>query len=216
MTTPTPPGTLKLLSGALVTLGQGSQAQTLGFQFNPTTLRRNLQSNTVGAEQGDRSQAVRFSGAAVETLSLDARFDATTALDQQDQTAEQYGIYPQLSALALLAYPSTQQVDQSQSMLNQGDIEVLPLIAPRTIFVWGPKRVLPVRLTQFTIQEQFFSNNLNPIRATVTLELRVLSYSDVAQNNPDYHLFMVYQQGLEQMAALAPSSGNTGVSSGQF
>ncbi len=212
----TPPGTIKLLSGALVTVDQGSKYQSIAFQFNPTTLRRNLQSNTVGATQGDRSQAVRFSGAAAETFSLDARFDATSALDKQDSTAEQYGIYPQLSALALLAYPSTQTVESSQSMLDQGDIEVLPLIAPRTLFVWGPQRVLPVRLSQFTVQEQFFSNNLNPIRATVTLELRVLTYSDVAPSNPDYHLFMVYQQGLEKLAQLVPTGADIGVSAGQF
>lgn len=198
---PPPPGTIRLVRGALVAVGTGSQRNTIAFQYNPTTLRRTLQSNTVGGAEGDRAEAVRFVGAAVETITLDAQFDATDGLDAGDATAISMGIYPTLSALALLAYPTTQAVQAAQQLLQQGQVEVMPALAPNVLLVWGKRRVLPVRVTQMSIIEQFFDSNLNPIQATVSLTLRVMTYSDLLPQNPGYQQFLTYQQGLEAMAS---------------
>ncbi|MEM7155277.1 MAG: hypothetical protein AAF799_20685 [Myxococcota bacterium] len=197
---PPPPGTINLVRGALVTVGNGTQRNTIAFQYNPTTLRRSLQSNTVGGAEGDRAEAVRFVGAAVETVTLDAQFDATDGLDAGDPTTVSMGIYPTLSALALLVYPSTTDVRSAQQKLQQGQIEVMPALAPNVLFVWGKRRVLPVRVAQMNITEQFFDSNLNPIQATVSLTLRVMTYSDLLPSNPGYQEFLTYQQGLEAMA----------------
>ena len=53
-------------------------------------------------------------------------------------------------------------------------------MAPLTLFVWGPQRVLPVRLTELSVTEEAFDPQLNPIRAKVSLGLRVLTYNDLA------------------------------------
>jgi hypothetical protein len=212
---PGPPLAVNLLAGALVTIDAVTQAHnTIAFQFNPATLRRTLQADTVGGgEQGDRSQAVRFTGAAVETLAFDAVFDCLAS----NNTSAGPGIYPQLAALAMLVYPQLTAVDQEQSLLAQGILEVVPLLAPRTLFVWGPQRVLPVRVSGMTLQEELFDATLTPLRATASLTLRVLSYSDLLPTNPDYATFQVYQQELQTLAQLgytAQASALTGVNIG--
>src|SRR4029079_7614705 len=110
---------VSLLQGALVTIDTTSQTRnTLAFQFNPATLRHTLQADTVGGgDQGDRSQAVRYTGAPVATLSFDAQFSSLASNSSTTSTA---GIYPQLAALSMLVYPQLAAVNQQQSLLAQG------------------------------------------------------------------------------------------------
>ena len=54
-------------------------------------------------------------------------------------------------------------------MANAGTLEIIPLEQPLTLFVWSKSRVVPVRLTEFSITEEAFDPNLNPIRAKVSL-----------------------------------------------
>ena len=70
------------------------------------------------------------------------------------------------------------------------------------MFVWGQKRILPVRLTEFSITEEAHDTQLNPIRAKVALGLRVLSYNDLTVTNPAYHLFLSHQIVKETSANL--------------
>jgi hypothetical protein len=79
---------------------------------------------------------------------------------------------------------------------------MVPAEAPMTLLVWGIKRVLPVRLTQFSITEQAYDPGLNPIRARVALGLRVLSYSDLPVTNAGYYVFLAHQIAKEVMATL--------------
>jgi len=87
-------------------------------------------------------------------------------------------------------------------LLAAGTIEVIPPMAPLTLFIWGPKRVLPVRLTNFSITEDAYDVNLNPIRAKVSLGLSVLNYNDLPLTHPGYHLFLAHQVVKETMATI--------------
>lgn len=213
------PGTARILKGALVTVSTDDPTPTvLPFQYNPSTLKRTLQPHTAGGETDERSSSVRFVGAPTQRIELEVFLDATSALDQGDSLAETYGILPQLAILELLVFPSAQQVLQNQQQLASGTIEVTPLTAPSTLFVWGPQRVLPVRLEQYNITEQLFDTQLNPIRATINLSMRVLTYTDVASDTTAYNQFMAYQQALSTLANLVPtaSASVTGVNPSQF
>ena len=195
------------LSGAFVTVDPANPTpQVISFYYNPSSLRRSLQPQQVGGEEGDRSEAVRFTAAPVQTITVEIEIDATDQLDAGGQIATQLGALPQIAALELLVYPSLAQVKQVQSQLASGVMEVSPLTAPRTLFVWGEKRVLPVRLNSYEISEEIFDARLNPIRATVTIAMRVLTYSDLDAGNPEYFEFMTYQQSLTTMAAQAAAS----------
>jgi hypothetical protein len=154
-----------------------------------------------------RPQAVRFAGAPSETILLDCRFSAAEALDRGDAMAVQYGIAPQLAALALLVYPATSDVQRAQQLLDAGTLEIVPALASRLLFVWGAQRVVPCRLAGYTSVEQFHDPRLSPVMATVSMTLRALSYSDVDPSNPSYHEFITYQQGLERMGGMLTSGG---------
>src|SRR5258708_13077909 len=94
--------------------------------------------------------------------------------------------------------------------------EVIPGEAPLTLFIWGPKRVVPVRLTSFTIAEDAYDATLNPIRATVSLSLRVLSYTDLSMTHPGYALFLAHQVIKEVMATIGGVSNVAAVGAGSL
>lgn len=194
------PRSPRLLKGALVSFDlPNPQPAVIIFQYNPDTLSRTLEAQT-GSEGSD---ALRIKGAPVETIKLDVELDAT---DQLEQGGAALGLHPQLAALEVLIYPKSSLVVANTDLLNAGTIEILPPQAPFTLFIWGPKRVLPVRLTEFSISEEAYDPQLNPIRAKVSLGLRVLSYNDLPLTNPGYHLFLAHQIVKETMAATARSS----------
>jgi hypothetical protein len=83
---------------------------------------------------------------------------------------------------------------------GSGSLEIAPMEAPLTLFVWSKNRILPVRLTEFSITEEAFDVSLNPIRAKVSLGLRVLSVDDVGFDHKGGGLFMTYLQRKEQLA----------------
>ena len=100
------PGSPRLLRGGLVQVDpeSGSVLGTIALQFNPDTLTRTLQVQATG-ETGDRSQALRLRGAAVETIKLEAEIDATDTADDPDANpdAVRLGIHPQPQRLRAVA-----------------------------------------------------------------------------------------------------------------
>jgi hypothetical protein len=198
--------TSNLQKGALVSVADGGAQTSIPFQYNPDTLKRTLQPQLVGGQQNDRSQMVRYAGAPVETISVEVELDYVDASGVADAATASLGVYPLLSALEMLAYPPLSSVQAGASLLASGTLEVSPIPAPLTLFVWGPRRVVPVALQSYGITEQGFDNFLTPIRATVALEMRVLSYSDLATSNPGYTQFMTYQQNKASLAAQLSSS----------
>jgi hypothetical protein len=69
-----------------------------------------------------------------------------------------------------------------------------------TLFVWSKTRVVPVRLTEFSVTEEAFDPDLNPIRAKVSLGMRVLTIDDVGFAHKAGTLFMSYLQVKERLA----------------
>lgn len=196
------PANSRFFKGALIAIDNTTQQKTtVPFQYNPNTLRRTLRPNEVGTAEGDRSTAVRFTGAAVEMISVEVHLDAVDALARSDNSvATYYGISPLLAALELFLYPTTTQIQSYETQAAGGSIDLVPPLAPQQVFVWGPNRVLPVRLASIAVTEEFFDSSLNPISATVALEMRVLTYSDVTNANPAYNMWMTHQGHMETMA----------------
>jgi hypothetical protein len=188
-------------------------ASVIIFQYKPDTLTRTLQAQT-GAEGGDRSEQLRLKGAPVETIKLDVEIDATDQLARDDPGAKAMGVYPQLSALEMLIYPRSALVIANTVLLGLGTIEVIPPMAPLTIFVWGMRRAVPVRLTEFSIAEEAYDPGLNPIRAKVSLGLRVLTYNDLPLSHPGYSLFLAHQVTKEVMATIGGAGNLADVAGG--
>ncbi len=196
------PGSPRLLKGAIVGVDKMNPlASIIVFQYNPDTLTRRLEARSSGGgEQSDRSDAYRLSGPPKETISLKIEIDASDEVDNLNPAQLISGIHPTLAALEMLLYPKSLHVLANAILSNVGMLEIVPPEAPLTLFVWGPHRVLPVRLENFSITEQAFDAALNPIRAEVELSLRVLSYHDLQVTHPGYGLFMVHQVMKEVLA----------------
>ncbi len=210
------PRSPRLLKGAIVGVDPlNPVASVIVFQYNPDTLTRTLQAQTAG-DGGDRSEALRLKGAPIETIKLEVEIDATDQLERGETTAVTHGIHPQLAALEMLIYPKSALVIANTVLLALGTIEVVPPIAPFTLFIWGPKRILPVRLTEFSITEEAHDVSLNPIRARASLGLRVLSYNDLPLLHPGYGLFVAHQVAKEAMAVIGSSGDVSAVAGGNI
>ncbi len=189
----------------------------VALQYNPDTVTRSLQAAAVESDGQDRSQVLRLKGPPVETIRLEAEIDAADQLERNNATAGRLGIQPQLAALELLVYPTSQQVDNVRRLAAGGTLEVLPMESPLALFVWSKSRVTPVRITEFSITEEAFDTELNPIRARVSLTLRVLNANDLGIEHRGSELFARYHREKESLAANAPRSEltNLGISSVQ-
>ncbi len=194
------PNSPRVVKGAIVGVDMFNPlASVIIFQYNPETLTRTLQAQSSG-DGGARSEAMRLRGAPVETIKMEVEIDATDQLERADGPTTRMGIYPQLSALEMLLYPKSALVIANTVLMALGTLEIVPPVGPFTLLVWGAKRVLPVRLTEFSITEELHDVGLNPIRAKVALGLRVLSYNDLSLTNPGYYVFLAHQVAKEIMA----------------
>lgn len=198
------PGSPQLLKGGLVLLDPdtGAVKGAIALQYNPDSLSRSFQIKSVTTEGADRSEALRLKGPPVESFKLEAEIDATDQLELPDQNpdAATLGIHPQLALLELLIYPTSSDLQTNNTLAQAGTLEIAPMQSPLTLFVWSKSRVVPVRLTEFSITEEAFDPALNPIRAKVSLGLRVLSVDDLGFDHKGGQLYMAYQQQKEQLA----------------
>jgi hypothetical protein len=180
----------------------------IALQYNPDSLTRSLQIQSMpGGQDGVRVDALRLRGPAIETIKLEAELDATDQLEFPNQypLAVQFGLQPQLAQLEMLINPTVETLLADDAMANAGTLEIIPLEQPLTLFVWSKSRVVPVRLTDFSITEEFFDTSLNPIRAKVSLGLRVLTVDDLGFEHPGGRLFLAYLSNKEQLASQAQS-----------
>jgi hypothetical protein len=175
----------------------GTPQRIIIMQFNPDTVTRSLAPQTTTGESGNRSEALRLIGPAVETWKFEADIDGTDQFD----TPSPDGIHPQLALLELLIHPPTDRLRTNQTLAAVGTIEIAPVETPLTLWVWGGKRVLPVRLTELGITETMFDPNLNPVRATVSIGLRVLNVNDLPTGHRGGELFLAHLAQKEQLAS---------------
>jgi hypothetical protein len=202
------PNTPRILKGGIVLIDAATSAvqRIIVLQYNPETLSRTLQVQSISSEGGDRSEALRLKGPPVETIKLDAEIDATDQLEfpnqGQNQTVTQVGIFPQLAAFETIIYPTSQQLQSNNSLAQAGTLEITPMETPLALFIWSKTRILPVRITDFSITEEAFDTLLNPVRAKVSLGMRVLSVNDLGFNHRGGNLFMSYLQQKERLAAM--------------
>jgi hypothetical protein len=210
----TSPISPRLVKGGIVTMDPDTSAvqSVIALQYNPDSLSRSLQIQAVqGGQDGVRVDALRLRGPAIETIKVEAELDATDQLEFPTQfpNAVQYGLQPQLAQLEMLVNPTVETLNADNLMASVGTLEIIPLEQPLTLFVWSRSRVAPVRLTDFSITEEAFDTSLNPIRAKISLGMRVLNIDDLGFDHPGGHIFMTYLNNKEQLAALAGSAALT-------
>jgi hypothetical protein len=204
-------GSPKLIKGGIVLVDptSGAVQRLIALQYNPDTLTRTLQPQGVATESAGRSEPLRLKGPAIETIKLEAELDATDQLEFPDgnTNAVAAGVGPQLAALETIIYPTSASLIANNVLANVGTLEIAPMEAPLALFIWSKNRVVPVRITEFSVTEEAFDVSLNPIRAKVSLSLRVLSVDDLGFDHKGGNIYMAYLQNKERLAGL--NSGAT-------
>ncbi len=170
------------------------------FQYNPWRLSRSLQPRTTG--DVDKGEALRLGGPPEETFEVEAEIDAADQFETGQDPEASVGLHATLAALEMLLYPKSSLVLANEALSRLGVIEVIAPEVPLTLFVWGKRRVLPVRVTSLGINEIAYDPDLTPIRAEVSLGLRVLSYHDLGLPSVGGALFMAHQVSKERLATL--------------
>jgi hypothetical protein len=204
----------RLVKGGIVTMDVDTSVvqSVIALQYNPDSLSRSMQIQSLpGGSDGVRVDVLRLRGPALETIKVEVELDAVDQLEfpTQNPVAVQYGLQPQLAQLEMLINPTVETLLADDSMANAGTLEIIPLEQPVALFVWSKSRVVPIRLTEFSITEEAFDTSLNPIRAKVSLGMRVLTIDDVGFQHPAGQMFMSYLTNKENLAAKAANAALT-------
>jgi hypothetical protein len=177
----------KLLNGAFVQLIEDIIAfvpNVVTFQYNPATLSRSLTPwNPMAVDQADRgSQAptVQPFDVPEKFTGFELEFDATDGMGANHPVYNQFGVEPQLAALRKMTQASRGLLGDLTASFK--DLTGLgptteaerPTVAP-ILLILGPRIILPVRITSFSVEETMMSPLLYPIMAKATLELEVMT-----------------------------------------
>ncbi|MGE5324818.1 MAG: hypothetical protein ACM3SW_18265 [Actinomycetota bacterium] len=203
------PRSPKLVKGGLAVYPSqdpGPPPQVIIFQYNPEQMSRSLAMRAAPRDPGNvgaaREDVLRVEGPPVETITLSVELDAADQLAEpaQNPVTVENGLHPVLATLEMLLYPTTEKAQRIMDLAQQGQVQVCPADVPLVLLVWGKSRVLPVMLTSFSVTEQAFDANLNPIQAKVDLGMRVLTYMELKQGTVGYMAFLAYQRQKEMLA----------------
>jgi hypothetical protein len=171
------------------------------LQINPPQLTRSLKVQGAGGEGGDRTEALRLTGPPEETIQLEAELDATDKLEFPDENrnAVEFGLRPELAALESIIYPDSARLQKNNELVKTGMLEILSAESPLTLFGWGQNRLLPVRITELSITEEAFDQQLNPILAKVTLGMQILSVNDLPFDHRGSSMYMRHHHLIESL-----------------
>lgn len=213
------PGSPRTLRGGFVLMDADGKAvlRTVAFQYNPDGVSRTLTPRGAKIDAGDRLEGLRLVGPPVETIKIEIEIDATDRLENPGSNADtvENGVAADLAELEAIISPAPDDIAAADSLARSGTLEVLPLPSPLVLLALGRNRLVPVRITEFSIVEEAFDTQLNPIRARVSLGMRALSIDDLAFGSKGAELFMVAARRRDKLAKRRPPNmqalGLTGV-----
>src|ERR1700733_6080840 len=186
------------IRGALVEFTQTLLIPTpnvIIFQYNPETINHTWRQAQSAGVPGN---PLAVKGMPEESFSFKLVMDANDQIGENNPLATTSGIYSRLAALEMLLYPTgtaglAALVGQVSANISLGPASIgvnlsatsnnanVPMYqVPTVLFVWGPGRILPVRLTELTINETIYDTSLNPIHAEAQIGLSVLTPDELA------------------------------------
>jgi hypothetical protein len=172
----------KLEKGALVQLIEGVVElgrRVIPFQYNPQTLTRTLTPfNPFEVSETGRGQTAPTAQPfdPKEQISLEVELDANDQIEENDPLAKRVGVADRIAAIERLLYPATTIVGELLTDATGGGATPAqrPTV-PVVLFTFGRGRIVPVRLTSYSVEEQLFLPTLYPLMARVSLGLEVLT-----------------------------------------
>jgi len=196
------------------------------FQYNPETMTHTWTAAAASDEAskpGGNPLAVK--GVPGESFSFTLVLDANQAISDggvSGKLADVSGVYTRLAALEMLQFPTGSGGGLMGSVslsIGAGGLDFSASVGvepvrtvpasqlPTVLFVWGPGRIVPVKVAGLTVTEKLYDKYLNPIHAEVVMNLKVLTPDELSHmNGPLKELAQVaydYTSGLRQALAVA-------------
>ncbi len=197
------PGSPKVQKGAIVGIDIFNPISSVAiFQYNPDQISRSITPNYSEAG-GRKSESLRLVGPPTETISANLKMDLIDQMEEGENGPLGGGIAGYIAALEMLVYPKAAAVAVNQALMLAGTMEVVPPAGPLTLFIYGWRKVVPVKIESLSITESAHDAGLNPIRADVSVSMKVLTYNDLSMTNPGYWAFLTHQVVKETMATVA-------------
>jgi hypothetical protein len=216
------PGSPRFLKGALVVFETVAPIPTnlIAFQYNPDSVARSFTQAPGGGDPQRNSGDTQYVVAPTENLRMTVELDAADRLEEGDAVVVATGLHPALAALELLLHPASTQVILGKVLSAAGSAFIAPASIPMVLLVWGPMRVVPVRVESVSITEEAFDQLLNPIRAKVDLGLRTLSDRELRAAGPPFDTLalvnLIAKEVVARMNVAASVSDITGSATFNF
>jgi len=176
------------------------------FQYNPGRIFRRLEAREKRFWNWLKIFHLSSSISPRETIIFTIVLDAADYLEDPETYpgVVESGIYPQLSALEMLLYPQSSPARNNSSLALKWPLN--PREQPLTLFTWGKKRVIPVKVTELRIHEEMFDPLLNPIRATVKVTMQVLHGTDLRWGHKGYDYWVAHVSTKTAMAKVGQAN----------
>lgn len=174
----------RLVRGAIVQLAEDVVSivpNVIPFQYNPETMSRKLTPwNPFEVDQTARGQIAPTAQPfdPKEAISIEVHFEAADQLEDGDPVAAQVGVADRIAAIEKLLMPTEGLIGDvlaaGAALAGAPQPPKRPTV-PVALLVWGPGRILPVRVTDYSIDETTFLPSLQPMSAKISLSLEVLT-----------------------------------------
>ena len=170
------------------------------FQYNPETMTHTwtpaasggaASTGSASGKQGDgASNPLAVTGPPGESFTFTLTLDANDMIADGNVVsaglAEASGVYTRLAALEMLLFPTDNSgggligsISSALGITGGSSGPNTPIPAqqlPTVLFIWGPGRILPVKVTTLTTTEKLYDSILlNPTHAEVSVGLKVLT-----------------------------------------
>ncbi len=193
----------KYLRGALISFSETFPLPVpnlILFQYNPEQMTHGWtpsRAASPGADAASTGNPLAITGEPGETFTFTLYMDATDSIADDGAIGEALGtasgVGTRLAALEMLLFPTAPPggglIGSVTAALSGGgsSATVRPVPSaqlPTVLFVWGPGRILPVRVSALSITETLYDSLLlMPTRAQAQLSLEVLTTAQVAVVN---------------------------------
>src|SRR5580658_272444 len=166
------------------------------FQYNPETMTHGWTPATTNpSTPSQASNPLAITGWPSETFSFTLAMDSNDTIADGNAVvaglAEVSGLYTRIAALEMLLFPTappgggligsvTAALGIGGSSSPSPTQQVPSAQLPTVLFVWGPGRIVPVRVTALSITEKLYDATLlNPIHVEAQMTLRVLTQDEL-------------------------------------
>ena len=226
----------KLLKGAIIQFSAPlfvPVPNIIIFQYNPETMSRTLSAWAPPRDETTKDDP-KVQDSLVQPYDPEESFNVNLELDAADDLENPLthpitvatGIADRIAALEMLMYPpgadtlggllgGTLSLGSAGVGLTSGSSAVTAAqrqTVPLILFFFGPGRIVPVRIISFSVDEQAYSPVLYPLRAKVTVGLKVLDPAVLTDDGSAVFKIAkacyAFTRGQKQTLALARNAEN--------